>query len=90
MSKNGNHASDKTPVIFYSAKWCAYCHQLQKYLDSNDITYEYLDVDVEANQQSMLEASGGRYLIPTLVINGEVYQNPPGPLVKELVNGRQQ
>lgn len=76
---------DKKNITFYGASWCAYCVQLRHALDKDDIAYDYKNVDEDANEAAMLEASGGRYLIPTLVIGDEAYQNPPAHMIKELV-----
>lgn len=72
-------------ITFFGANWCAYCVQLRAYLDKEGFTYDYKNVDKSENESEMLEASGGRYLIPTLIIGDETYQNPPASMVKELM-----
>ena len=72
-------------ITLFGASWCPYCVQLRKILDKEGIEYKHKSVDDKANEQEMLEASGGRYLIPTIVIgDGEkVMQNPTIAMVKE-------
>ena len=63
-------------ITLYGAKWCAPCHQLKARLDIEKIAYDFKDVDLKENEEAMLEASDGRYLIPTVVVGGKVMQNP--------------
>ncbi len=74
-------------AYLYGAKWCAFCRMLKMYMDKEEIKYQYLDVDDKLIEQEMLEKTDGKYLIPTVIINGHVYQNPKPQEVKELVNG---
>ena len=78
----------KKTITLYGAPWCAYCVQLRKVLDKEGIKYTHKNVDDKANEQEMLEASGGRYLVPTVVVgNGEkVMQNPTLAMVKEAIS----
>lgn len=56
-------------------------------MDSKGIVYEYKNVDDSKNTvNEMLELTEGKYLIPTLVINGKAYQNPPHEEVIRMLN----
>lgn len=72
-----------TNITLFGATWCAYCVQLRKRLDDAGISYTHKNVDKQENEQAMLEASGGRYLIPTVVVGEQVMQNPTLEMVKD-------
>ncbi len=72
-------------MTLYGAKWCAYCRTLQTYLDREGIEYDYKDVDDKSNEEAMLKQTEGKYLVPTVVIDGKAYQNPQPNQVKEML-----
>ena len=73
-------------IEFYGANWCPYCVQLRFALDKEDIPYEYRSVDDAENEKLMLQATDGRYLIPTVVVDGKAMQNPPLAMVKQAIH----
>lgn len=73
-------------VIIFGALWCPPCVQLKRQLDDEKIEYDYKNVDEKENEEAMLEASGGRYLVPTVVIGDRVMQNPTLAMVKDVLN----
>lgn len=70
-------------ITFYGAPWCAPCNQLKRRLGDEKIEIDFKNVDEEEHKESMLEASGGMYLIPTVVVGDKVMQNPTIAMVKE-------
>lgn len=72
-------------VRLYSAQWCSYCRALQKQLDSREVDYEYIDVDVDENRQQMNELTAGNQTIPVLFV-GDTYKiNPSAKELDELL-----
>ena len=63
-------------IELYGASWCPFCMALKRYLDKKSITYNYHDVDDKAVEAEMLKKTGGKYLIPVLIIDGELTHNP--------------
>lgn len=64
-------------VIYYGAQWCADCKRTKEFFKQNSIAYEEHDIDTEAGaREKMLKISDGVNLIPTLVVDGVVYQEP--------------
>lgn len=73
-------------VILYGADWCPYCQSLKKFLDSTSVEYLYKDVDDgQEVVDEMLNLTYQNYLIPTLVIDGKAYQNPPHADVAQML-----
>jgi len=72
-------------ITFYGAPWCAPCNQLKRQLTDNKIDFDFKNVDEKENEEAMLEASDGRYLIPTVVIGDKVMQNPHISMVKDAI-----
>jgi len=64
--------ASSSPVIVYSATWCAFCHAAKDYFDKLGIKYE--DRDVEAKQEWMSESvtKSGQMGIPVLDIGGDI------------------
>ena len=52
-------------VILYGAEYCPLCLLAKKYLDSNNITYDY--IDISSNPEEFVEKTGERK-IPVLLI----------------------
>jgi thioredoxin reductase (NADPH) len=49
---------------------------LKRYLDKAGIKYDYNDVDDKSLEKEMLEKTNGKYLIPVLIVDGELTHNP--------------
>ena len=61
----------------YSAAWCSDCVYAKKYLDENNIYYEYIDVTNNAEATELVKKiNNGKRIIPTFIIDGEIYTNP--------------
>ncbi|MFZ1522519.1 MAG: FAD-dependent oxidoreductase [Candidatus Saccharimonadales bacterium] len=74
-------------VILYGATWCAYCQSLKKFLTDANQSFVYKDVDDgEEIVTEMLNLTDQNYLIPTVVINGQVYQNPSHQEMANMLN----
>jgi len=64
-------------IIMYSAAWCSDWVYAKKYLDENNIHYEYIDVTNNAEATELvIKINNGKRIIPTFIIDGEIYTNP--------------
>ncbi|MGY6649845.1 FAD-dependent oxidoreductase [Wenyingzhuangia sp. IMCC45574] len=64
-------------IILYGADWCPDCRRAKSYFDSNNITYHFVDVDLDKDATEKVEKiNNGKRIIPTLIINGKSYTNP--------------
>ena len=64
-------------ITMYSAAWCSDCVYAKKYLDENNIHYQYVDVtNNEEATELVKKINNGKRIIPTFIIDGEIYTNP--------------
>ena len=57
----------------YAAGWCPHCVRTVEYLKSNQIEFEYLDIERQPRDvvKKIVEVNGGvDWVIPTLEFNG--------------------
>ncbi|MCL4153903.1 UNVERIFIED_CONTAM: hypothetical protein GTU68_054421 [Idotea baltica] len=63
--------------ILYGADWCPDCRRAKSYLKENNVSYEFIDVDLdEAATQKVESINNGKRIIPTIIINGKSLTNP--------------
>ena len=64
-------------IQFYGADWCPDCQRAKTYLKENNIDYNFIDVDLDKDATSRVEAiNNGKRIIPTIIINAKPYRNP--------------
>lgn len=67
-------------ILIYGAPWCKDCRGAKEILDQYNIDYTFLDIsDPEQGQkyaEKVIEINNGKRVIPTLIINDEIYINP--------------
>jgi len=62
----------------YGASWCADCKRSRDFLDSKNITYNYVDIDQDPEAvNEVAKINHGLKSIPTIIFsNGEVLVEP--------------
>ena len=70
--KNGKHK-----VLVYTISTCAWCKMTKKYLKDNDITYEYVDVDLTSDDdhekiRDDIIRKGGEPSYPTIIVDDKI------------------
>lgn len=64
-------------IQFYGADWCPDCQRAKAYLKENNIDYNFIDVELDKEATSRVEAiNNGKRIIPTIIINTKPYTNP--------------
>ncbi|MDO6738482.1 FAD-dependent oxidoreductase [Wenyingzhuangia sp. 2_MG-2023] len=64
-------------ITLYGADWCPDCRRAKSYLDSNNINYTFVDVDIDQEATQKVESiNNGKRIIPTVIINDKPYTNP--------------
>lgn len=65
-------------IKLYGAEWCPDCHRSRNYLDSQSVTYEYINVDGDDDAQNYVkQVNDNRLIIPTIVFpDGSVLVEP--------------
>jgi|TARA_B100000780_G_scaffold273166_1_gene236357 glutaredoxin len=64
-------------IKMYSALWCPACVSARKFLDEKEINYEYIDITNNTEAIDFIKkVNNGKRIIPTFVINNQIYANP--------------
>ena len=64
-------------IQLYGADWCPDCRRAKAYLKENNISYEFIDVDLDEAATKRVESiNNGKRIIPTVIVNGKSYTNP--------------
>ena len=65
-------------ITVYGAEWCPDCHRSRNYLDSQQVTYKYVDVDGDDEAQGYVkQMNDNRLIIPTIIFSdGSVLVEP--------------
>ena len=70
--------SNENQIKMYGAAWCGDCRRSKKFLDSNNVKYEY--VDVEADQTAsdkVIEINNGMRSIPVIMFPDGTHLTEP-------------
>ncbi len=74
-------------LLIYGDETCADCQQLKHFLKKNHIQFEYRNIEIDKNnEQEMYALTGGKRLIPVVVYNEKILQEPSIAEVKELID----
>jgi len=64
-------------INFYGANWCPDCTRAKQFLNDNNISFNFIDVDIDEKATQIVETiNKGKRIIPTIVINDVSYTNP--------------
>ena len=64
-------------IKIYGADWCPDCVNAKSFLSSKGIDFEYIIITNNDEAIVFLEkVNNGKRIIPTLVVDGEIYTNP--------------
>jgi mycoredoxin len=69
-------ADDK--LLFYGVTWCGDCRRAQKFLQSNKIAYEFINIDQDKNgEQFVIKVNRGFRSVPTIIFpDGSILVEP--------------
>ncbi|HEX3054031.1 MAG TPA: glutaredoxin family protein [Aggregatilineaceae bacterium] len=71
-------------VVVYGTTWCAQTMRVRRFLERNEIAYQF--VDVEADQAAANQVrwwTGGFVSTPTIYINGQILVEPQMPELED-------
>jgi len=68
--------NNKHKVLMYAISTCAWCKMTKKFLNENDVEYEYVDVDLASDEdhekiREDIISKGGDPSYPTLIIDNK-------------------
>jgi mycoredoxin len=62
----------------YGAEWCGDCRRSKRFLDSNSVSYEYIDVEADASaSDKVIEINGGQRSIPVILFSDGTHLTEP-------------
>ena len=69
----------------YGAEWCGDCRRSKKFLDANNVKYNYIDVEADASaSDKVIEINGGMRSIPVILFaDGTHLTEPSDSALKE-------
>lgn len=75
-----------TSLKLYGADWCPDCRRAKNYLKENQVDFEFIDVDLDAEATALVEKiNKGKRIIPTLSFLGKTYTNPDNPTLADIL-----
>jgi len=74
-------------LVVYSSAWCPDCRRAKRVLEEASARFEEVDLDHDPSAEAVvLERSGGRRVVPTLLFDDRLWAfNPDPPLLRRLV-----
>jgi mycoredoxin len=65
-------------LTMYSTTWCGYCHRLGAQLDRENIAFQVVDIETDAQAAAFVESvNGGNQTVPTVrFADGSALTNP--------------
>lgn len=72
-------------ITMYGADWCGDCRRSKRFLDSNEVSYEYIDVEADPTAaDKVIEINGGMRSIPVILFpDGSHLTEPSDNALKE-------
>jgi mycoredoxin len=72
-------------ITMYGADWCGDCRRSKRFLDSNSVAYNYIDVETDISaSDKVIEINGGMRSIPVIVFpDGTHLTEPSDNALKE-------
>jgi len=65
-------------ITMYGAEWCGDCRRSKKFLDANNVKYNYIDVEADASaSDKVIEINGGMRSIPVILFADGTYLTEP-------------
>lgn len=66
------------PLKMYTTGWCADCWRAKRFLKSNSIAFEEINIDdSDEAAELVMKHNGGKRRVPTFDIDGSYHGNPP-------------
>ena len=72
--KNQEIKKNHSTLKVYAAKWCLHCNKTVEYLETNNIAFEYYEIETQPEEiiEKIIEVNGGDdWVVPTLEFNGK-------------------
>jgi mycoredoxin len=68
-------------IKMYGADWCGDCRRSKRFLDENQVSYEYVDVEADASAaEKVIEINGGMRSIPVILFPDGTHLTEPSDI----------
>jgi len=68
-------------IVMYGAEWCGDCRRSKRFMDGNNVAYEYINVDEDAAaSDKVMEINGGMKSIPVIVFEDGTHLTEPSDI----------
>jgi glutaredoxin len=74
-------------VTIYGADWCGDCRRAKRLLDAEGVPYRYLDLDLDAAAQRLVDDAGIRSIPVIVMPSGRVLVEPSPDELASAVGG---
>lgn len=65
----------------YGAEWCGDCRRSKRFLDSNNVKYNYIDVEADVSaSDKVIEINGGQRSIPVIIFSDGTHLTEPSDI----------
>ena len=65
-------------ITMYGAEWCGDCRRSKKFLDSNNVKYNYIDVEADVTaSDKVIEINGGQRSISVIIFSDGTHLTEP-------------
>lgn len=78
--------NEQGKLILYGADWCPDCRRAKRFLQDNQINFQFVDVDEELGAADyVMSINNGKRIIPTLIFNDKPLTNPSNQTLIEVL-----
>jgi mycoredoxin len=68
-------------ITVYGAEWCGDCRRSKRFLDSNNVKYNYIDVEADAAaSDKVIEINVGMRSIPVIIFSDGTHLTEPSDI----------
>ena len=68
-------------ITVYGAEWCGDCRRSKRFLDANNVKYNYIDVEADAAaSDKVIEINGGMRSIPVIIFSDGTHLTEPSDI----------
>ena len=68
-------------IVMYGAEWCGDCRRSKRFLDSNNVAYEYINIEEDAAAtEKVIEINGGMKSIPVIIFEDGTHMTEPSDI----------
>jgi len=65
-------------IVVYGAEWCGDCRRSKRFMDRNNVAYEYINIEEDAAAtERVIEINGGMKSIPVIIFEDGTHLTEP-------------